>query len=86
LLFLKSLELENIYLEPLHTLEAIPEIVTPSEVVTTLFITTLPGDANNETGWILKYLGYIQRKYTNLVEFRFLIGSPKPERRKDLQK
>jgi hypothetical protein len=78
LLFLKSLELENIYLEPLDTLEAIPEMVTPSEVVTTLFITTLHNDANKETGWILKYLGYIRRKYTNLVEFRFLIGSLKP--------
>jgi hypothetical protein len=78
LLFLKSLELENISLEPPDALEAISELVTPSEIVTTLFITTRHDDVNKETGLILQCLRYIRRKYTNLVEFRFLIGSLEP--------
>jgi hypothetical protein len=70
LLFLKSLELENISLEHPNELETIPKLVTPSEVVTKLLIiTTHRIDPNHDTNLILKYLGYIRQKYTNLVEF-----------------
>ncbi|KAI8885441.1 hypothetical protein K501DRAFT_270708 [Backusella circina FSU 941] len=76
LLLLESLKLDSITLgTPRVDDNIVLEAVIPSELVTTLLITTFHKNANGDTRKILECLRYIRHKYTNLLQYRFIIDS-----------